>query len=362
MNAWHPSDDVLRLVLDEHADAQTDEDVTSHLDECEYCQTRIEQFAESSHGIRESLRRETMSGSLALDTPKLAKPSETAWLADFAVSFLQPTDQPDAIGKLGEFEVQSVIGHGGMGIVLKGFQPELNRPVAIKVMSPHLASIGTARKRFLREAQATAAIVHPNVMPILSVSESATLPYLVMPYVACRTLQQRIDTEGPLPITDVLRIGIQVAAALAAAHRQGLVHRDVKPANILIEPAVDRTMLTDFGLARAADDVTVTRSGVIAGTPQYMSPEQARGESVDARSDLFALGCVLYAMATGRPPFRSETSYGILRRITDHPHRPMRESQASVPVWMDHLVDQLLRKDARNRISSAEETQRLLEA
>ncbi|MEO9591589.1 serine/threonine-protein kinase, partial [Rhodopirellula bahusiensis] len=214
MNAWHPSDDVLRLVLDEHADAQTDEDVTSHLDECEYCQTRIEQFAESSHGIRESLRRETMSGSLALDTPKLAKPSETAWLADFAVSFLQPTDQPDAIGKLGEFEVQSVIGHGGMGIVLKGFQPELNRPVAIKVMSPHLASIGTARKRFLREAQATAAIVHPNVMPILSVSESATLPYLVMPYVACRTLQQRIDTEGPLPITDVLRIGIQVAAAL----------------------------------------------------------------------------------------------------------------------------------------------------
>ncbi|MEP4685681.1 MAG: serine/threonine-protein kinase, partial [Rhodopirellula bahusiensis] len=221
---------------------------------------------------------------------------------------------------------------------------------------------GTARKRFLREAQATAAIVHPNVMPILSVSESATLPYLVMPYVACRTLQQRIDTEGPLPITDVLRIGIQVAAALAAAHRQGLVHRDVKPANILIEPAVDRTMLTDFGLARAADDVTVTRSGVIAGTPQYMSPEQARGESVDARSDLFALGCVLYAMATGRPPFRSETSYGILRRITDHPHRPMRESQASVPVWMDHLVDQLLRKDARNRISSAEETQRLLEA
>ncbi|MCC9656959.1 serine/threonine-protein kinase [Rhodopirellula halodulae] len=363
----HPSDELLRRVLDEDADMQTDQVITSHVSDCQQCQSRLDAIVQNPNEIRDVLLRETCSGSLSSDRLAAAPTSalrvnDEEWMADFAVSFLEPSHHVDAMGRLGEFEVLSVIGHGGMGIVLKGFQTELNRPVAIKVMSPHLASIGTARKRFLREAQATAAIVHPNVMPILSVCESATLPYLVMPYVPCRTLQQRIDSEGPFPIEEVLRIGIQVAAALAAAHRQGLVHRDVKPANILIEPAVDRTMLTDFGLARAADDVTVTRSGVIAGTPQYMSPEQARGESIDARSDLFALGCVLYAMTVGRPPFRSETSYGILRRITDHPHRPMRESRPEIPVWLDRLVDRLLCKDSAARLGSAEETQRLMEA
>lgn len=204
------------------------------------------------------------------------------------------------LGRLGDYEILEVIGRGGMGIVLKGFQSELNRYVAVKVLAPHLALSGAARRRFDREAQATAAVVNPHVMAIHAVAASAKLPYLVMPFVACESLQQRLNRQGPLDVKDVLRIGLQAASGLAAAHAQGLVHRDVKPANILLETNVDRVMLTDFGLARAVDDATLTRTGVIAGTPQYMSPEQANGDAVDHRSDLFSLGSVLYAMCTGR--------------------------------------------------------------
>ena len=235
------------------------------------------------------------------------------------------------LGRLGDIDILEVIGHGGMGIVLKGFQQELHRPVAVKVLAPHLAASGAARQRFAREARATAVVVHPNVMPVLTVHSSGKLPYLVMPYVPCESLQQRLDRQGWLETRDVVRIAWQVSCGLAAAHAQGLVHRDIKPANILLSEGVERVQITDFGLARAADDASLTRTGVIAGTPQYMSPEQARGESVDCRSDLFSLGSVMYAMCTGRPPFRAETSYGILRRITDTRAAPDPRSQPRHP-------------------------------
>ena len=154
---------------------------------------------------------------------------------------------------------------------------------------------------------------------------------------------------------------MQVAKGLAAAHAQGLVHRDVKPANILLERGVERVMLTDFGLARAVDDATLTRSGLIAGTPHYMSPEQARGEGVDTRSDLFSLGSVLYAMTTGRPPFRAETTYGILLRVTDDAPRAIRELHPEIPDWFDGIVLRLLHKSADERFESADEIAQLLE-
>src|SRR5207253_3543414 len=132
----------------------------------------------------------------------------------------------------------------------------------------------------------------------------------------------KLDRAGPLPLKEVLRIGRQVADALAAAHREGLIHRDVKPANILLENGVERVKLTDFGLARAADDASLTQSGAIAGTPQYMSPEQARGEALDARSDLFSLGTVLYVLCTGCPPFRADSTVAVLRRVCDETPRP----------------------------------------
>ncbi len=211
-----------------------------------------------------------------------------------------------------------------MGVVLKGFERSLNRYVAIKVLSPAMAASGAARKRFAREAQAAAAVLHENVIAIHRVDESHNLPYLVMPYVAGMSLQKRIDDEGPLPLPCVLRIGRQIAAGLAAAHAQGLVHRDIKPANILLERGVERVTITDFGLARAVDDGSVTKTGVIAGTPQFMSPEQSRGETIDARSDLFSLGSVMYAMCVGRPPFRAD---GIRRLATDRPGKAAADSR-----------------------------------
>jgi uncharacterized protein (TIGR03067 family) len=183
-----------------------------------------------------------------------------------------------------------------------------------------------------------------------------------MPYVRGTSLQKRLDREGPLSLQETLRIGAQIAAGLAAAHAQGLVHRDIKPANVLLEEGVERVTITDFGLARAADDATITHSGMIAGTPQYMSPEQARGEGVDARSDLFSLGSVLYAMCTGRSPFRAETSYGVLRRITDDEPTAIREINPDVPTWLCQIISRLMAKRPADRYQSAGEVAELLEA
>jgi hypothetical protein len=265
------------------------------------------------------------------------------------------------MGRVGPYEVLGVIGSGGNGVVLKGFDPALNRYVAIKLLSPQLADGGAARRRFSREAQAAAAVVHDNVMAIHAVSETQGLPYLVMPYVRGPSLEKRLRATGPLCLEEILRVGMQVAAGLAAAHAQGLVHRDIKPANILLEEGVERVKITDFGLARAADDASLTRSGVIAGTPQYMSPEQARGEPVDHRTDLFSLGCVLYTACTGRPPFRAPTSYGVLRKICESEPRSLRESNASIPVWLGRIIERLLAKEPSRRYASAADVAILLE-
>ena len=277
------------------------------------------------------------------------------------LDFLAPTDDPQMLGRCAGYEISGVIGCGGMGIVLKGFDPALNRYAAIKVLAPHYASSGAARQRFAREAQAAAAVVHDNVIAIHGVSEFNGLPYLVMPYVKGVSLQKRIDKDGPLSVPEILRIATQIAKGLAAAHDQGLVHRDIKPGNILLPENVERVIITDFGLARAADDASLTRSGVIAGTPQYMSPEQARGEGIDHRSDLFSLGSVMYAMCTGHPPFRAETPYGILRRITDSEPRPIQEINSETPSWLCGIVTQLQSKDPANRCSSGSEIACLLE-
>src|SRR5262249_9623870 len=151
------------------------------------------------------------------------------------------------------------------------------------------------------------------------------------------SLQEKIERTGSLPLKEALRIGLHVAEGLAAAHRQGLVHRDVKPANILLENSVERVKITDFGLARAGDDASLTPSGVVAGTPMVMSPEQARGEPVDFRSDLFSLGSVLYTMCAGRPPFRAPTTMAVLKRVCEETPRPIREVNPELPPWLADL-------------------------
>ena len=200
---------------------------------------------------------------------------------DPPLDFLAPSQKPGSLGRLDHYEVNEVIGHGGMGVVLRAFDERLHRVVAIKVMAAELATSAMARRRFTREAQAAAAVSHDHIVTIHAVEEADGLPYLVMHYVAGMSLQERLDSDGPLQLAEILRIGMQTAAGLAAAHAQGLVHRDIKPANILLENGVERVKITDFGLARAVDDASLTQSGVVAGTPQYMSPEQAEGKAVD---------------------------------------------------------------------------------
>jgi serine/threonine protein kinase len=167
--------------------------------------------------------------------------------------------------------------------------------VAIKAMAPPLAASGAGRQRFVREAQAAAAVNHDNVIDIYAVEEAGPVPYLAMEYVAGISLEEKLKQQGPLELKEILRIGLQTADGLAAAHRQGLVHHDVKLANILLENGVGRVKITDFGLARAADDVSVTQTGVIAGTPSYMSPEQARGDGRSPQRPVQP-GSVLYAL------------------------------------------------------------------
>ncbi|WP_197168323.1 protein kinase domain-containing protein [Neorhodopirellula pilleata] len=257
--------------------------------------------------------------------------------------------------------MERLIGSGGMGVVFKAFDTELNRPIAIKLLAPYLASSGPARKRFAREARAAAAVVHPHVVPIHNVETERESPFIVMQYVSGESLQARIDRDGALELCEILRIGMQIADGLSAAHQQGIVHRDIKPSNILLEEDVDRALISDFGLARAADDASLTRTGFHPGTPQYMSPEQASGQSVDARSDLFSLGSMLYTMCTGRPPFRAENSLSIMRRITESEPTPIQEINPNIPEWMSAVITKLMTKSVQDRLSSAAEVRELLE-
>ncbi len=271
------------------------------------------------------------------------------------LNFLAPSGKSGSLGRLGPYEVLAVVGSGGMGIVLKAFDEVLQRVVAIKVMAPQLAITASAKKRFMREAQAAAAIRDEHVIDIHAVDEANGLPYLVMEYVNGMSLQDRLDQDGPLELKEILRIGVQTATGLAKAHAQGLIHRDIKPANILLENGVQRVKITDFGLARAVDDASLTRSGVVAGTPQYMAPEQTRGEPVDHRADLFSLGSVLYAMCTGHPPFRASGTMAVLKRVGEDTPRPIREINPEIPDWLAEIIERLHAKNPAERFQSASE-------
>ena len=273
---------------------------------------------------------------------------------------LDPPSHPEMLGRIDGFSVERMIGRGGMGVVYKGFDAELNRPVAIKFLSPHLATSGVARQRFAREARAAAAVVHANVVPIYSVNSSPVRPYFVMAIVSGRSLQRHVEEHGPLPLKDVVRISQQVAAGLAAAHSQGLIHRDIKPANILLEKDVSRVMITDFGLARAADDAALTQTGWLAGTPHYMSPEQASGDEIDHRSDLFSLGSAMYFMATGREPFRAERSLAVLQKIASSEPPSPRSINSDVPTTLESIIETLLAKSPDDRFETAAEVQDVL--
>jgi hypothetical protein len=345
--------DRLRRLAEDRLPPAEVEGLEAHLQHCEGCREALDGLAGGQswlEAVRHYLGDDPTEGYEASLTADFDEP----------LGFLAPSDWPDSMGRLGCYEVKGVIGRGGMGVVLKAFDPALSRNVAIKVLSASLATCGAARRRFLREAKAAAAVAHEHVVSVFAVVETAGLPFLVMEYVPGGSLQDRLDKQGPLALAEILRIGMQTAAGLAAAHAQGLVHRDVKPANILMEPGIERVKLTDFGLARAAADASMTRSGLIAGTPHYMAPEQARGEVTDHRADLFSLGSTIYTMCTGHPPFRADAPLAVLRRVSDDEPRPIREINPEIPGWLEAIVTRLHSKDPAGRFSSASELAGLL--
>ena len=376
MNIRECNPDLLQQALDNDFrdvnEAQL-ESLESHLSACSDCRQRLELLAGQPNFWK--LAADSLSG-MDINAVEDGGPSSVSVRvdpsADFANaepfltdsfesrSLLDAPTHPEMLGRIDGFSVEQLIGRGGMGVVFKGYDGELNRPVAIKFLSPHLAASGVARQRFAREAQAAAAVMHPNVVPIHSVNSSPVRPYIVMAFVSGRSLQKHVQRQGSLSVTDIVRIGQQIAAGLAAAHQQGLVHRDIKPANVLLEHDVSRVMITDFGLARAADDAALTQTGWLAGTPHYMSPEQANGDEIDGRSDLFSLGSVMYFMATGREPFRAQRSLAVLKKIVSNKPASLRSVNSSIPKTLEEVVEKLLAKDVKDRFGSASEVQEVL--
>ncbi len=363
MPAACPSTEHLATVLRERQPSAVEAELAAHLGECPACQERLQTLAGEAPWLEACARRpgaaaNPPSPSLQNAMRTLASRGELGdaeLAAPPRLDFLQPSGQPGALGRFGPYEVLAVVAVGGMGIVLKAHDPGLDRIVALKLLPPALAASPLPRARFIREARAAAAVAHEHVVPIYAVDACAGLPYLVMQFVDGPTLAERMKAAGPLPLEDILRIGAQTAAGLAAAHAQGLIHRDVKPGNILLENAVERVKITDFGLARAMGDSSLTHAGHLAGTPEYMSPEQANDGIVDARSDLFGLGCVLYQMATGVSPFRAAKPLAALRRVCEEEPPPAHTVNPRIPEWLARIIQRLMAKEAARRPPSAAE-------
>ena len=255
----------------------------------------------------------------------------------------------------GRYEVEREIGRGGMGIVYRARDLALERPVAIKLLPLELAAHRELRERFLREARTAAGLAHPHVVPIHLVEAHDDVVFFVMAYVDGETLTARVRRAGSLPPLDVARLLQEVAWALGYAHGRGIVHRDIKPDNILIEHATARTYVTDFGIARQADRATLTAAGVVLGTAQFMSPEQAAGESVDGRSDIYALGIVAYFTLTGRLPFDAPTVQATLAMQLTQAPPSLRAVRGDLPNRLVDIIDRCLAKDPAARFRSAEE-------
>lgn len=298
-------------------------------------------------------------------------------------SFLLPPVMEDEIGRLGNYRVLKLLGMGGMGMVFQAEDIALCRPVALKVMKPNLEKNSkAASQRFLREARAMAKIKHDNLVTIYQVAQENDTVYMAMELLDGETLESFIQRSPVVEVIDILRVGIEIATGLSAIHDQGLIHRDIKPANLWLETKADflknkvqeaksyglvsaaveafppkfRVKILDFGLARKIEeDIHLTKTGMIVGTPAYLSPEQARGKPADALSDLFSLGCVLYTMCTKRPPFQADNTMSQLAALVADEPLPAREVNPQIPDSLNELVMSLLAKNPEDRPISAED-------
>jgi serine/threonine-protein kinase len=254
----------------------------------------------------------------------------------------------------GQYALERELGRGGMAVVYLARDVRLDRPVAIKLLPPDLAAHDKLRDRFMREARTAARLSHPHIVPIHAVDEVRGYVFYVMSYVDGETLAERVANRGPLPPREASRVLQEVAGALAAAHGQGVVHRDVKPGNILLERATGRAMVTDFGIARLADGGE-TAVGELLGTPEYMSPEQAAGDAVDARSDVYSLGVVAYYMVSGQLPFTAPTIQAVLAKQLTQVPPPLASVAPGAPHSLANAIDTCLIKDPSRRFQSAEQ-------
>lgn len=348
--------------LGEGSDAPDSEWLLEHLEDCEVCAAKVQslRFAETLlDSMRAAATRMETADSPAVHAlieqicttaPEIGLPAENA----AEPVRLMPAQASDEIGRLGSFRVLRELGRGGMGVVFVAEDPHLARRVALKVMRPTLLSQPAARQRFLSEARAVAALKHDHIVAIYQVAEDDGIPFLAMELLEGESLDERLARASRLDAPETLRIARQIAAGLQAAHAKGLVHRDINPKNIFLERDSGRVKILDFGLANSvAEEAAAAARPATVGTPGYMAPEQARGESSDARSDLFSLGCLLYRMCAGQLPFRGETPAALLASLRSDTPRPIRHIVPQLPDALADLIMRLLNKDPAGRPASA---------
>lgn len=339
-------------------------DTQSHLADCTHCQNEVDMATADAWWWNEG--RELIASTVKLQKAVGAAPKliEDKGYDPIAAEVTQLTgsfdsaSHPELLGRVGEYDVESLIGVGGMGAVFRAFDRELNRPIAIKFLLPRHARSVLSRQRFAREAKAIAAVSDENVIPVYRIDPNPSHPWFSMPLIEGVSLQQFVYEQGPLPPLQLVQFSKQIAAGLSAAHEKGLIHRDIKPANILVEQKdgdCGRVVVTDFGLAREESDERLTQTGMIAGTPQYMSPEQADGRKLDQRSDLFSLGSVIHFMATGEAPFHGNNQLELLKNIREAKTPAIRQHNSDIPVRLEQAIERLLSGNPDHRFQTASE-------
>jgi len=348
------------------------DDLAGHLERCPQCERAVQGLDPMTDPVIQALRRppdarpDERFAAIALAGPWLPTAShDTPMPGGETYTFLAPPRGPGEIGWLAHYRIVSLLGTGGMGLVFQAEDTQLQRPVALKVLKPQLVSDDISRHRFLREARAMAAVKSPYIVSVYHVGQDGNVPYLAMEFLQGETLDHWLKRTPRPDLASVLRIGREVALGLTHAHERGLIHRDIKPANIFLsaDPGVRspdvhspfHVKILDFGLAQAVtEDVRLTQTGFVSGTPAYLAPEQARGEVLDSRCDLFSLGCVLYRMTTGHAPFRGETTMALLTALAIDQPKPARELNPTVPPALSDLLGKLLAKYPMDRPKSAQ--------
>ncbi len=386
-----PDPDDLESLLDGQLVSERARDLELHVLECEKCSKAAEalvpiddvtamvargetsRVAPADAGIVQALIEEgsrladrpsagtdelTVLGNEVEDTATSKQKMSKQNSPEDATFFLRPAEQEGELGRLGGYRVLEVLGAGGMGVVFRVEDPRLKRQVALKAMKPSIAADQHARARFLREAEATAAIEHDNIVTIYQVGEDNDVPFIAMQLLKGESLKSRLKREKLLPQGEATRIGMEIAAGLQAAHERGLIHRDIKPDNIWLQEGTNRVRIVDFGLVRnSAEDVELTTSGVVLGTPRYMAPEQAQGLPVDHRCDLFSLGSVLYRLVSGLDAFQGNALTAILIAVAHANPIPLRELDPAIDPELEQIIHRLLSKNPGDRFADAGEVE-----